>query len=167
MGVVNTKTTTVTNLDATPPVMAAVTDTGGVRRSIVESIEAASGDSSTSTYRIARVHSSWRIVAIHLKCDALGGSCAADIGLYQTAANGGAVAAVGAYATAQTLVSAITTAELNLAYEARDVAYIKRRVWQDAGASADTYRWYDLALTLTADTASAGTISLEVVYVAD
>ena len=54
-----------------------------------------------------------------------------------------------------------------LAYEAKDVANIQRQVWQDAGLSADSNRWYELAFTLTAAAGSAGTLSLEVEYVAN
>ena len=70
------------------------------------------------------------------------------------------------YASAQSLASAIT-AGTNINFEAKDIANIQRQVWQDAGASTDPGYWYDLVFTLTAAAGSAGTISLEVEYVAN
>lgn len=164
MAVVALKTAGITLLDAGTPLP--VTDQGGRVRSIAGTIALASGDSIGSTYRIARVPSNARIEAIRLYCDAIT-TCAADIGLYETAANGGAVADVDAYATAQSLATAITAAPPNVAFEARGIEKVMNRVWQDAGATADTRRDYDLALTLTAAAGAAGDVSVIVHYVID
>lgn len=166
MAVVATKSTRVTNSDTYPAVQDSVLVNHGRRRSIAATIELASGDSIGSVYRMARVHSSWRIEMINLYCDAIT-SGAADVGLYHIAArSSGAVVDADAYGSAVSIATAITTGT-NVAFEARDIANVEKAVWQDAGATADTGYWYDLALTLTAATAAAGTVSLQIGYVAN
>lgn len=169
MAVVTTKSTRISNAEAASQTL----DTPGVNhgklRRVAGTVEVASTDSSTSKFIMFRVHSSWTIASLRIFCDALGGSCAGDVGLYQCSANpanGGAVVDVDAYASAQTLVSAIKTGT-EIAYEARDIANLQQKVYQDAGLTTDPGRWYDVAVTLTADAASAGTLCLEGWYVAN
>lgn len=164
MAVVNTKSARCTNADATPRVLDSPNVNHGKVRRTVGTIETVSGDSIGSTYRLARVHSSWTITAINLYCDAIT-TCAADCGLYRIAAEAsGAVVAVSCYATAQSLASALTT-PTNIHYEFKDIANCQRQVWQDAGLTADPGLWYDVTLTLTAAAGAAGTIVLDVFYV--
>lgn len=164
MAVVALKATTITNLDLGKP--AAVTDNGGRVRSISSTIETGAADDIGSTYRMARVPSNARVLHAWLYCDAIT-SGAADLGLYRTANDGGAVALATAYGTAISIATAITKLPVDAAFEARDIAAVLNRVWQDAGASADTKTEYDIALTLTAATTAAGTITLSVEYVID
>ena len=165
MAVVALKSNRVTNADASVQTLDKVTLNHGRKRSICATIELANGDSIGSTYRMARVHSSWRLTRIDLYCDAIT-SGAADLGLYKIASAGGAVVTAGLYATAQSIASAIVTGT-NINFEAKDIANIERQVWQDAGQTTDPNLWYDLTLTLTAATTAAGTVSLEVEYVAN
>lgn len=168
MAVVTTKSTRISNVEAAVQTLDFPNVNHGRKRAVCATLETVNGDSIGSIYRMVRVHSSWRLTSILLLCDAIT-TCAADLGLYQTIAspaNGGAVASVSCYATAASLATASTTG-IELAYEFKDVANLQRSVWQDAGATADTNRWYDLAFTLTAAAASAGTLSLEVTYVAN
>lgn len=164
MAVVALKTTNITTQDTGKPV--AVTDHGGRLRAITSTIETGSDDSIGSTYRMARVPSNARIAHIWLMCDAIT-SGAADVGLYRTAADGGAVADADTYATAHSIATAINKLPADVAFEARDIANASRRVWQDAGASAETNTEYDIALTLTAATTAAGTLTMTVEYVID
>ena len=166
MAVVTLKSTRISNIEAVVQTLDYPNVNHGRKRAVCATLEAVSGDSIASIYRMVRLHSSWRVTSIILLCDAIT-TCAADLGLYQTIAsptNGGLVASVSCYATAASLATASVTG-IELAYEFKDVANIQRQVWQDAGATADTNRWYDLAFTLTAAAGSAGTISLEVTYV--
>ena len=168
MAVVNSKSLRVSNADASTQTLDKVIVNHGRKRSIVATFEAVSGDSIGSTYRMARVHSSWRLTRIDLYCDAIT-TCAADLGLYNTPGRGsaaGTVVTAALYASAQSLASAIVLGT-NIAYEQKDIANCERQVWQDAGATSDPNFWYDLTLTLTAAAGSAGTISLEVEYVAN
>jgi hypothetical protein len=168
MAVVTTKSTRISNAESVVQILDPIFLNHGRKRTVVATLEAVNGDSIASVYRMCRVHSSWRIASIKLFCDAIT-TCAADLGLYQTIAspnNGGAVASVSCYATAVSLASAIVTGT-EIAYEFKDIVNCQRQVWQDAGATVDPVRWYDLAFTLTAAAGSAGTITVEVEYVAN
>lgn len=166
MAVVALKSTVVTNADATIQTFNPVTQHGGRRRSIVATVEVTNGDSIGSTYRLARLPSNARVAGIFMTCDAIT-SAAADFGLYQTAANGGAVVDADAYAAAQTIATAITMLPVNLAFKTRDIANCTKLVWEDLALSADSQRTYDLAATLTAAATASGTLSVEVVFVVD
>lgn len=165
MAVANTKDTNISNLDASPPTLNEVTTFGGRVRSQCATVEVAAADDDTSVYRVARVPSNARIIAINVYADAITGGTVYDVGLHQTAANGGAALDADAYATNVDLSSGATGA--NLAFEARNIDKIKNKVWQDGGLSADSKIEYDI--TLTGDTVgtAAGTISVEVLYVID
>lgn len=165
MAVVTTKSTRVSNAEATPQTLDKVTVNHGRLRSVVGTIETVNGDSINSQYRMCRVHSSWRIVSIKLFLDAIT-TCAGDVGLYKITSQGGAVVTAALYASAQSLASASTTG-IEVAYEQKDVANCQRQVWEDAGLTSDPNLWYDLTITLTAAAGSAGTISMEVAYVAN
>lgn len=164
MAVVNTKSSRVTNADSSTQTLDKIgVNQGRVHRQVA-TVETVSGDSIASTYRMLRVHSSWSIVSIKIFCDAIT-SAAADVGLYNIASrSSGAVVDADAYGSAVSLDTASTTG-IEVAYEARDIANCERQVWQDAGATTDPGYWYDLALTLTAAAAAAGTISIELAYV--
>jgi hypothetical protein len=158
--VVNVKSASVTNMDASPPVkVASYLDHGKVRSS-VGLAEAANGDSIGSTYRLARVHSSWRPRTLLLFCDAIT-SGAADIGLYDINSAGGAVISATCFATAQSIASAITLGT-NVKYEALNIDQAEKTYWEIAGLTTDPSKLMDVVLTLTAATTAAGTLVLEV-----
>lgn len=167
MAVVNKKSTPITNADAKPRLPnTAVTD-GGIVLEKVGTLEAVNGDSINSTYRMLRISSSTRVTELLLYCDAIT-TCSADIGLYRTADDGGAVVDADFFAAEQLLDTA-SVVGLNVLYEAAagpaDVVNIEKRVWQMLGLTADPGVQYDVALTLTAAAGSAGTISLKCRYV--
>lgn len=166
MAVVAVKTTQITNADASPPTLNAVTLWGGRKRVQVGTYEVANGDSIGSTYRFFRVPSNARVSRILMRCDAIT-SAAMDVGLYQTAANGGAVVDADAYASAASIATAITTLPVDLAYEARDIANVTKRVFEDAGLSTDSQREYDIVATLTAAATAGGTLTMTLEYVID
>ena len=164
MGVVNTKSTPVTNADATPSKKTAALIAGGRLRSIVALVEIAAADSDLSVYRFARIKSHWRIVSIRKFHDAITSGTAYEFGLYDTAENGGLVVDADAYAQTVDISSAdIIGAEI--AYEKRDVSKINDQVWQDAGLSADSQKEYDLAALATTVGSAAGTLALVIQYV--
>src|ERR1700753_1772295 len=101
------KTNALTNLDATPIVRANPWVHGGNSKQYAGTVEAVNGDSIGSTYRVFRVGSWVRPVGFSVFCDAIT-SAAADLGLYRTAADGGAVVSQSLFASAVSLASAIT-----------------------------------------------------------
>lgn len=166
MAVVTLKASQVTNADATTQTLNNSKVANGRIKEIADTIELTSGDSIASIYRMARVHSSWRMSELILQCDAIT-TCAADFGLYDTAANGAAVVDVDAFASAQSLATAIVIGT-NVMSEAAtvfgDVANIRKAIWEVLGLASDPNKFYDVAVTLTAAAGSAGTVSVKVRY---
>lgn len=163
MAVVNTKATVVTNGDASPVDLSAPYLIHGRVREVVGTAEAANGDSIGSTYRLGRVWSGSRISQILLMCDAIT-TCAGDIGLYKTAADGGAVVDADFFASAQSLATALTGTDVTHESGVFDIANVEKRLWEALGLSSDPKIWYDIVVTLTAAAGSAGTISLKTRY---
>jgi hypothetical protein len=156
------KTTSITNLDATPILRANPWVHGGNSKQFAGTVEAVNGDSIGSSYRFFRVGSWMRPVSLTLFCDALTGG-AADLGLYRAAADGGAVVDADLFATAQSIASANATG-IQVRFEADDVANVEKRIWELLGLTADPNLEYDVALTLTAGLSASGTLALQGVF---
>ena len=159
MAVVNTKSTSITNVDAGD--LNADYKTRGPIREAVETLEAVSGDSIASTYRMVRVWSGWRVTDVILDCDAIT-TCAADIGLYRTAADGGAVVDADFFASAQSLATVLNSQNVTNESAVVDIANKGKRLWEMLALTADPGVWYDVVVTLTAAAGSAGTVTLRV-----
>lgn len=169
MAVVNTKSTAVTNLDTTPVVKNPLYLMGGVVREAIGTVEIAAADCDTSVYRLVRVHSSWRISEIMRFNDAITSGADFDIGLYETAENGGAVKNINCFADAVSLASGSTTgvSEMFEAGSDEGVEDIEKRVWQFAGETSDPGRFYDLCYTGVTVGSGAGTLTVRVRYIAN
>jgi hypothetical protein len=165
MAVVNVLGANITNLDATPRVVNDVTLMGARVRAQVDTVEVTNGDSIGSTYRLGRVPSNATIKSIRLFCDAVT-SAAADIGIYETAAKGGAAVVAAAYASAQSIATA-SVVGIEAAFEARNVDKIRNKVWQDANLTVDPIKHYDIVATLTAAATATGTLSAIIEYTVD
>jgi len=169
MAVENIKSTAITTADAAPPTANQVPlslANGRVRNSIgVAPVDAAA--SIASTYRLIRVHSSWRLKNLLLSCTAIT-SAAGDVGLYDIpSVNAGAVVDADLFASAQSLASAL--AETNVLRESTTitVANLDKKLWQLLGLTADPGKYYDVAITLTAAATAAGTVALSSDFVAN
>jgi hypothetical protein len=163
MAVVNTKSTLITNADATPVVKSDAGLGGGLLHVAMATVEVAAADDNNSVYRFARLPSNARVVSMRVFCDAITAGTDYNVGLYQTAANGGAVVDDNCYADAVDLSSAITTGT-EIAFEGRGIELIGQQVWADAGLSADSNTEYDVCATGITVGSAAGTISLAVAY---
>jgi hypothetical protein len=161
MAVVNTKSASVTNADAAPQVLNDLQIAGGKVKCLRAVVEQGASDNDGSVFRLARIHSSWLVKSVRKFHDAITGGISYDLGLYRTAGDGGAVVDADAYASAVSLASA-DAAGVQIAFEARDVANIEKKVWQDAGLSSDPNLWYDLALTGNTVGSTGGTIGLDI-----
>ncbi len=170
MAVVNTKSTAVTNADAATQTNLSLKIAGGRLRESVGTVEAVNGDSIGSTFRLARIRSNDRVSRVMLSCDAIS-SGAGDVGIYDIAANGGAVVDADFFASAQSLASALVNADVTHEADAADAgagfghADVEKPLWQALGLAADPYKLYDIAVTLTAAAAANGTIAMKVQYV--
>lgn len=167
MAVANTKSTIVTNADASPVTLTAAYIKGGRLREQVGTVETAAADDAASVYRCARVHSSERVSKIEVAHDAITNMTTADIGLYDTAGNGGAVVDADLFGSAIDMSSA-SAGFVDRTYEATatNISKVEKRVWELLGLSADPNKEYDIAVTATTnDPTAAGTLAMRVTSV--
>jgi len=158
------KSTTITGLDTDPPLRPNSWVAGGVPKSYVETVEAADAASIGSKYRFFRVTSWMRVEDLFVMNDALSAG-AMDVGLYDTADNGGAVVDADFFASAVSLASANkATGGTNIAWEAAgsasDISKVTQPIWQVLGLTSDPRKEYDVVGTVTTALGAAGTISL-------
>lgn len=166
MAVVTTKSGAITNRDSTPSVKNNPILEGGVMKCATGTVEAASGDSIGSVYIMCSVPSNARINQILLYSDDIGTTTVADIGLYDTTANGSAVVDADFFASAVSLKDgALNGSDVTHEAGVYGVEDCEQPLWQALGLSADSKKMYDIALTLTAAADAAGTISLKVMYI--
>jgi hypothetical protein len=163
MAVSALKTTAITLGDNTPPNAAElpplITTAGRLNQS-VGTLETLAADSIGSTYRVARIPSNARISSILLANDALTAGVV-NVGLYEIAANGGALVNGTIFATGTSLASAAAYTNVYLP----DIALVEKRVWELLGLAKDPGRAYDITLTVTTAVTAAGTISARVDFV--
>lgn len=168
MAVANTKTNSVTNRDATPPVANSLALIGGVLREQVGTVEIAAADDNNSVYRVGTVHSSWRISDIIRYNDAIASGSDFDVGLYDIAeTSSGAVINISCFADAVSLASASLTGTKDLYETGGDfgVEYIEKRVWEMAGLTSDPGKYMDVCYTGVTVGTAAGTLSVKIQYV--
>jgi len=165
MAVVNTKSTIVTNADAAPVDLTPAYVSHGRLRSQVAKVEVAVADDNASVFRLFRVWSGWRIEKIEIGSDALGTAAAYEVGVYQTAENGGAVVDADEFASAVSLVGATVMTDVTYEAVATEIDKIEQPLWERIGLTADSKRWYDIALTATTAGDAAGTIAGRITYV--
>lgn len=167
MGVVNVKSTAITNRDATPAVPNNAHIQHGVLKECVATYEIATGDSSTSTYRMMQVPSNARISQLLAVTDDMGTATAADFGIYQTTENGGSVVDADFFSAAVSLNGgALSDSDIthgNASGFGKEDA--EKPLWQALGLSSDPVRMYDVVATLTADSDAGGTLTLKLRYV--
>lgn len=159
MAVANTKSTIVTNADATPRILTALHLFGGVLKSLPAIVEVAAADDAASVYRLFRVHSSWRIEEVLLASDAITGLDDVNVGVYDTAANGGAVVNENLFADDLDLSSGLTWTDVTYETTATNIDKVEKRLWELLGLSADPQKEYDICVTAIADPGGAGTIA--------
>lgn len=159
MAVVNTKTAKLTALDADGDKKAILPPSPEL---VMEAtLELVSGDSIGSTYRLLRLPSHFRPTSVRLSSDAIT-TCAADVGLYQNATNGGLVASAALFGSAVSLATAQLLTEVIAEATPTDIDKAGKRLWERLGLTADPAVSYDLTLTLTAAAGSAGTVAVQV-----
>ena len=170
MAVVLLSTAQVTNQAAVPISFAPANLAGGNLKAVAGTIEVTNGDSIASIYRMFRLPSRAIVQRLLYYCDAIT-SGAGDVGVYQTAANGGAVVDVDFFASAVSIASALTIGT-DITHEAdatdagvgNGLADVEKMLWQGVQLTADPGRDYDIALTLTAAATATGTFAMRCFY---
>lgn len=169
MAVVNVISTAITNAQATPRVPNNPYIGGAEIKEDCGFCALASGDDIASTYRFARVRSNARVSQVLVSNTAVT-TCAADVGLYRTAADGGAVVDADFFASALSLATAASgtdcTSEAGGSGSSMgNLTKAEMPIWQVLGLTADPNIEYEVAFTLTAAAGSAGTVFGKVRFV--
>lgn len=132
---------------------------------VVDQVTVTNTDSIASTYRVARLPSNAIVASARLFTGAVTGA-AADIGLYQTAANGGAVVDADFFIAAQSIATA--SADINILggnTATYGPANRNKRIWEVLGLTADPQRDYDVVFTLTAAATATAQAGVSITYV--
>lgn len=166
MAVVTVKSTQITNRDALPRVFNNGRVDGAAKLIALDTFAIANGDSIASKYIVVSVPSRAVPVGLRVSCPDIGTTTVADIGLYRTTLDGGAVVDADFFASALSL-SGGAIAKTESVYESGVItlANAAKPLWEILGLSADPCCDYDVVLTLTAAADAAGVGLLELEYV--
>lgn len=165
MAVVELKSGSITNRDASPQVKNDAAVVQGIVRSVVGTLEATAADSIGSTYRMFEVPSNARMHELRIFCDDQGTAGDADVGLYRTTADGGAVVDADFFASALD-VNAAALADVDILHESGvfGLEDAEKPLWEALGLTSDPNVMYDVVLTLTEASTAGGTITLRGLY---
>jgi hypothetical protein len=156
---IDTKSATaVSNLDAAPSIRPGSWVHGGNGNEFVGTVEASGPSSVGSVYRMFRVRSGDRPSSIKYSCDTTSVGTV-DIGIYDTAANGGAAVNTSLFASAISTAPALF--ESQVLKPAGDIANSEKRIWELLGLPQDPFKEYDVAITPVATLGNAGTHTLK------
>lgn len=165
VNVVNTKATPVSNLDATPIVHNDAYFGGAPLKEKVATLEVGGTETAGSVFRFVRVRSSCRVSSVEWAADAMTGFTAADIGVYDTKDNGGAVVTDNLWANNVNISAGAAFTDATYNTTATNIAVVTQRLWELLGLAADPYKDYDICITADTIGSAAGTLSLRVRYV--
>lgn len=173
MAVVQTKSTAITNRDATP----AVFNDGRLEKSnlvrVKGSVAVGAADSITSYYPLVQVPSSAMVDAVLLTATAGMTLLAGNVGVFKNTknANGvttGVAANTGSdtlFASATSLASALNRSDVTNSAGTYTTLLREQPLWQAIGLTTDPNTTFDIGIVVTAaNTGAAGRVGLEVVY---
>lgn len=164
MGVANTKSTAITNADATQPrVINPSYLAGGVLKISSGIAEVAAADDNGSVYRMVRLPSNAVIYRLEVLNDVIAGGTAYDVGIYRTAIDGAAAVNDDVFADAIDMTMA-RTLPLDAMFEVLGIENVEKRLWELAGLTADPMIEYDLCFTADTVGTGAGTLAMRVVW---
>ena len=164
MAVVTTKSAGITNRDATPAVLSNSSVVKAALQKAAGVVAIANGDSIGSKFIVCSIPSNAVISSCVISAPDIGTTTAADVGLYQTTANGSAVVDADFFKAAVSLNGgAITKSEIvngNIV----TVANMEKRLYEHLSLTSDPGITYDVVLTLTGAADAAGSAVVEVFY---
>lgn len=174
MAVATTASTLVSNSEALPRTYNDAALAGGKKRTFVGTLETAAADDAGSQYILCKLNPEWAVTSIKLFTDGVTNMTTADVGLYTGTAYASLTAAdIDCYASAVDMSAAnvtgtVVTTYKDFAFEARDIANMGQKVYQDAGDSLGDFSQYYLVITATTnDPTAAATISFVVDVIAE
>ena len=126
-------------------------------------------DSVNDVFRICQIPSNAIIRSMRYFTSALGGACTVDVGIHRTTKDGGAVVDRDYFATAISLVTAVS-AGTEIAAESGAYSIIRREqpLWQALGGglfTQDPQCLFDLTMSLNVVAAADGQTGIDVLYV--
>ena len=157
--------TIVSNRAATPRVANDPWTNATVKTTGPGILEVSTSEDATDVLSFAFIKSNAVVQQVLLSCDAVSTSGAMDIGLYQTADNGGAVVDADFFASAQVVTSALSNSDVTHESGVYGIEDKNKPLWEALGLSADPQVDYVVAGTITTDMGGAGTLCVEAVYV--
>ena len=164
MAVVTVKSQAITNRDSTPAVINDAAHAAGGLRGFIAAAAITSGDNIGSKYILGQVPSNAVVHSVQVVSPDIGTTTTADVGLYQTTANGGAVADADLFDDALSLNGgALSNAEVAFS-NVITPANSYKKVYEHLGLTADSNRMYDVVLTLDGTADGTGTVIVKVVY---
>jgi hypothetical protein len=121
-------------------------------------VTCAADDSANSIHRFLRVPSNARVSQLLFSTGDATTAGAINVGVYQTAENGGAVVDADLFASAVDLTGG-PFSNVDITYESGEYTYAESvmPLWQVLGLSADPCRDYDIASTISTTYNGAGT----------
>lgn len=123
--------------------------------------ETEAADDAGSKYRLFRLNANLVPIWMKLNCDALTGATEADLGIYDTLENGGAVKDIDAFIDGANISGGKAMGSEQDGLAALAIADIGKAIYELAGDDNPTPEGeYDLVLTLVSEIAAAGTVSL-------
>lgn len=164
MAVVTTKSTPITNRDATPAVINDGRLERGSLRSSIGSVTAGSADSIASKYIIASVPATAMVRKVLLSCAAIT-SAAGDVGVYRNTADGGAVVSAALFGSAVSLATALNNSDVTNESGTYTIDLREKPLWQAAGLTSNPGGSLDIVVTLTAAATAGGLVGAQVEYV--
>lgn len=164
MAVVTVKSTQITNRDATPRVFNNSRISGGDVRHARAIAAIANGDSATSKYLMFQIPSRAMPISVRISSPDIGTTTTADIGLYRTTVDGGAVVDADFFTAAKVLNAGAIAKSESLNGNVVSIANSEKVIWDLLGLTADPAIDYDVVLTLVGAADAAGTVLLEIDY---
>lgn len=152
MAITNRNSTTVANLVATPRVINKPPLAGGMLRTGVGVVASAADDSATSVYRMFRVPSNAVFYDMLISAADASSGGAVNIGLHQTAENGGAVVDADLFTSALDL-SGGPYKNSSVLFESTELTNAESvtPLWQAIGLSSDPNIEYDVTISVSTD----------------
>ena len=166
MAILTLNSSAITDFVAVPRVPVSPIKGGEARLHCVVGVVATTADATTtSVFRFCRVPSNCAVRSVRLSC-AAGTTGGIDIGLHQTAENGGAVVDADLFGSAVAITSARES--LEVIDESGEYTYTEQTqpLWQAIGLTTDPHRTYDVSATVTTTWAGGPTsVRIQVWYV--
>lgn len=144
--------TAIADMVATPRVPVDVTKgAAGVLKEVSGYVANAADDSANSIHRFCRVPSNARISEVRIFAGNASSAGAVNVGVYQTAENGGAVVDADLFGSAVAMTSSALTEGVDITYESDEYTFAEAHMplWQVLGLTADPCRDYDIATTIS------------------